>query len=80
MLPLKVMCPISVQALTNLSPPRLFTIHPRHDDVAPVIQAAEVQCGDDPGAEKRQQRADAKTKQGGRFKYVCFTYGFVVPT
>lgn len=32
---LKVMCPISVQAVTNLSPTLLFTIHPSRDDAAP---------------------------------------------
>lgn len=34
MLPLKVMCPISVHVVTNLSPPWLFTIRPRRDDLA----------------------------------------------
>ena len=40
MLPLKVMCPISVQAVTNLSPPRLFTIHPSRDNCPFVLQPA----------------------------------------
>lgn len=66
---LKVMCPISVQVVTNLSPTLLFTIHPNRNEAAPrYLSRAGVAAS--MAAPGRQPRGRGERRGGGHGKNV----------